>query len=89
MTLSRQLIVEGRGLTTFICTKDVKKAFEHIDRIKAGQVQANMVTTEIQVPFGDMKETSSGYREQSKIAVDLFAQSKTVYINCTGQEKGK
>ncbi len=59
------------------------------DRIKAGKVQVNMVTTEIQVPFGDMKETSSGCREQSKIAVGLFAQSKAFYINYTGQEKGK
>jgi aldehyde dehydrogenase (NAD+) len=36
---------------------------------------------EYQVPFGGMKESSSGSREQGKAAREFFTQWKTVYLD--------
>jgi len=35
---------------------------------------------ELHVPFGGMKASSSGPREQGKAAREFFTQSKTVYV---------
>jgi len=36
---------------------------------------------EYQAPFGGMRESSSGSREQGKVAGDFFMQWKTVYVD--------
>ena len=36
---------------------------------------------EYHVPFGGVKESSSGSREQGKAAREFFNESKTVYMN--------
>ena len=53
------------------------------DRIEAGVVKINGETAglEPQVPFGGMKSSSSGYREQGKAAIEFFTQTKTIYVD--------
>jgi acyl-CoA reductase-like NAD-dependent aldehyde dehydrogenase len=51
--------------------------------IKAGIVHVNSQTAgaECHVPFGGMKDSSSGTREQEKAALEFFSQLKTVYFD--------
>jgi aldehyde dehydrogenase (NAD+) len=55
---------------------------EFVDGIEAGLVHVNSPTVgaEVQVPFGGMKDSSTGTREQGRVAVDFYTQIKTVYL---------
>ncbi len=70
------------GLSASICTRDISRAMEFADRIQAGLVHVNSPTVgaEVQVPFGGMKASSTGTREQGRVAVDFYTQIKTVYL---------
>lgn len=70
------------GLSASICTRDISRAMEFVDRIEAGLVHINSPTAgaEVQVPFGGMKDSSTGTREQGKVAVDFYTETKTVYL---------
>jgi len=70
------------GLSAGIFTSNLNLAMEFANNINAGIVKINGETAgvEPQVPFGGMKESSSGAREQGKAAVEFFTQTKTVYI---------
>ena len=41
---------------------------------------------EFQAPFGGMRQSSSGSREQGKVARDFFTQWKTVYLDAPPAE---
>jgi acyl-CoA reductase-like NAD-dependent aldehyde dehydrogenase len=71
------------GLTAALFTRDLGKALRFADDIRAGVVKVNQETAglEFQVPFGGMGESSSGSREQGKVARDFFTQWKTVYLD--------
>jgi len=71
------------GLSASIVTRDLRRTFEYIHRIQAGLVHVNAQTAgaEVQVPFGGYKGSSTGIREQGKVAVDFFTQIKTVYLH--------
>jgi aldehyde dehydrogenase (NAD+) len=71
------------GLSASIVTRDLRRTFEYIGRIQAGLVHVNAQTAgaEVQVPFGGYKVSSTGTREQGKVAVDFFTQTKTVYLH--------
>ena len=70
------------GLSASICTRDLTRAMEFIDRIEAGLVHVNSPTVgaEVQVPFGGMKDSSTGTREQGRVAIDFYTEIKTVYL---------
>jgi aldehyde dehydrogenase (NAD+) len=70
------------GLSAGIFTSNLNLAMDFANKINAGIVKINGETAgvEPQVPFGGMKESSSGAREQGKSAVDFFTQIKTVYV---------
>lgn len=70
------------GLSAGIFTSNLNLAMEFANNINAGIVKINGETAgvEPQVPFGGMKESSSGAREQGKAAVEFFTHTKTVYI---------
>jgi aldehyde dehydrogenase (NAD+) len=70
------------GLSAAICTRDITRAMEFVDRIEVGLVHVNSPTVgaEVQVPFGGMKDSSTGTREQGRVAVDFYTQIKTVYL---------
>lgn len=70
------------GLSASICTQNISRAMEFVDRIEAGLVHVNSPTVgaEVQVPFGGMKDSSTGTREQGRVAVDFYTELKTVYL---------
>ena len=71
------------GLSAGIFTKDLNSVLDFADRIEAGIVKINGETAglEPQVPFGGMKSSSTGNREQGKAAIEFFTQSKTIYVD--------
>ncbi|WP_458413162.1 aldehyde dehydrogenase family protein [Schinkia sp. CFF1] len=71
------------GLSASLFTTNLDKAFHFIKHIDAGMVQINGETggAEPQAPFGGMKESSSGSREQGQAAIEFFTAYKTVAIS--------
>ncbi|MFB6466990.1 aldehyde dehydrogenase family protein [Cytobacillus sp. Hz8] len=71
------------GLSASLFTKDLKKSLDFVRNSEVGMVQINGETggAEPQAPFGGMKESSSGTREQGQAAVEFFTAYKTVSIN--------
>src|ERR1035437_264247 len=70
------------GLSASLFTRDLDKAFRFAADSATGLVKVNQETTntEIHIPFGGVKDSSSGAREQGKTARDFFTERKTVYI---------
>ncbi len=71
------------GLTASLFTGDLGTALRFARDIRAGVVKINEESAgvEFQVPFGGMKGSSSGSREQGKVAREFFSEWKTVYMN--------
>ncbi|HLV86252.1 MAG TPA: aldehyde dehydrogenase family protein [Candidatus Sulfotelmatobacter sp.] len=71
------------GLSASVFTNDLNRAMQFVRGLRAGVVKVNQETAglEFQVPFGGMGDSSSGSREQGKVARDFFTQWKTVYID--------
>jgi acyl-CoA reductase-like NAD-dependent aldehyde dehydrogenase len=42
---------------------------------------------EAQLPFGGMKGTGVGSREQGKAALEFFTELKTTYLDYTGKKR--
>ena len=71
------------GLSASLFTNDLREALRFASEIRAGVVKVNQESAgvEFQAPFGGMKESSSGPREQGKAAREFFTQWKTVYLD--------
>jgi acyl-CoA reductase-like NAD-dependent aldehyde dehydrogenase len=71
------------GLSASLFTRDVRSALRYIRGIKAGLVRVNGDTTGVDphAPFGGMKGSSSGTREQGGAAREFYTEIKTVQIN--------
>ena len=71
------------GLTAALFTRDLGTALRFAREARAGVVKVNQESAglEFQVPFGGMRQSSSGSREQGKVARDFFTQWKTVYLD--------
>jgi aldehyde dehydrogenase (NAD+) len=71
------------GLSASLFTRDLGRALAFAREIQAGVVKVNQESAgvELQVPFGGYKASSSGSREQGKVARDFFTQWKTVYLD--------
>jgi aldehyde dehydrogenase (NAD+) len=69
-----------------MCTRDVSKAFKAMERITAGIVYINVGTVgaEVHLPFAGTRGTDSGHREEGQVALDSYAEWKTVYIDYSG-----
>ena len=72
------------GLSASICTKDLSRALEYVQRAEAGVIMVNLPSAgiEYQIPFGGVKDSSSGPREQGGAAVEFYTETKTVYVKC-------
>jgi acyl-CoA reductase-like NAD-dependent aldehyde dehydrogenase len=77
------------GLSSSIFTTDAGTVFRFADRIETGIVHINSGTPggEAQLPFGGMKGTGVGPREQGAAALEFFTELKTVYVDYTGQSR--
>ncbi len=71
------------GLSATIFTRDLRAALRYIDRIHVGLVRVNGDTTGVDphAPFGGMKGSSSGSREQGPAAREFYTEIKTVQVN--------
>jgi acyl-CoA reductase-like NAD-dependent aldehyde dehydrogenase len=70
------------GLSASLFTRDVKSALTYVRRIGAGLVRVNGDTTGVDphAPFGGVKGSSSGSREQGPAAREFYTEIKTVQI---------
>jgi aldehyde dehydrogenase (NAD+) len=77
------------GLTSSIYTRDVSRMFRYIDEIETGMTHVNSPTLggEAQLPFGGMKATGVGPREQGVEVFDFYTETKVVYIDYTGAKR--
>lgn len=74
------------GLSASLFTRDLGRALSFARDVQAGVVKINQESAgiEFQAPFGGYKESSTGSREQGKVAREFFTQWKTVYIDPPG-----
>ena len=74
------------GLTSSIYTNDAGRIFDFCERIETGMVHVNSPTMggEAQIPFGGMKSSGIGEREQGPSALDFYTDVKVIDIDFTG-----
>ncbi|HYP54427.1 MAG TPA: aldehyde dehydrogenase family protein [Pyrinomonadaceae bacterium] len=77
------------GLSSSIFTNDAARIFRFIDEIETGMTHVNSPTTggEAHVPFGGIKSTGIGEREQGSTALDFYTELKVVYVDYTGRKR--
>ncbi len=72
------------GLSASIVTRDMKKAMTYAERIEAGVVKINQISTglALQAPFGGVKKSSTdSFKEQGANAIEFYTRIKTVYLD--------
>ncbi|MDA1272622.1 MAG: aldehyde dehydrogenase family protein [Verrucomicrobia bacterium] len=72
------------GLSASVVTRDIKKAMLYADRIEAGVVKINQISTglALQAPFGGVKGSSTdSFKEQGAGAIEFYSRIKTVYLD--------
>lgn len=72
------------GLSASIVTRDLKKAMLYTERIQAGVVKVNQISTglALQAPFGGVKKSSTdSFKEQGPGAIEFYTRLKTVYLD--------
>ena len=71
------------GLTAGIATRSLARATKFRRASRSGCVMVNLPTagTDYHVPFGGVRQSSYGPREQGRYAVEFYTQVKTSYIH--------
>ncbi len=71
------------GLSASLFTRDIGAALKYIQRIDVGLVRINGDTTGVDphAPFGGMKGSSSGSREQGTAAREFYTETKTIQVH--------
>ena len=74
------------GLSSSIYTRDLTNAFEYVNTVETGMVHINAPTLggEVHLPFGGLKSSGVGHREQGVEAVEFFSEVITVYVDYAG-----
>src|SRR6266571_5121457 len=77
------------GLSSSIFTNDAARIFRFVDEIETGMTHINSPTTggEAHIPFGGIKGTGIGEREQGSTALDFYTELKVVYVDYTGRKR--
>lgn len=77
------------GLSSSVYTRDVGRMFRYIDTVQTGILHVNSATIggEAQVPFGGLKDTGIGGREQGTTMLDFFTEWQSIYIDHTGSRR--
>ncbi len=70
------------GLSASLQTTSVSRVFEYVNRAEAGLLTVNLPSAgvEYQLPFGGMKDSSFGPKEQGPAALEFYSDYKTVYL---------
>jgi aldehyde dehydrogenase (NAD+) len=71
------------GLSASLFTRDLRAAYEYMQQIEVGLVRVNGDTTGVDphAPFGGLKGSSSGSREQGPAAREFYTEIKTVQVH--------
>ena len=71
------------GLSTGICTRSMAAAERFKQASRAGMVMVNLPTAGVDyhVPFGGIKASSYGAREQGSYAAEFYTTVKTAYVS--------
>ena len=77
------------GLSSSVYTRDLTQGFKYVNSVEAGMVHINAPTLggEVHLPFGGLKGSGVGHREQGTEAVDFFSEIITVYIDYEGEPR--
>jgi aldehyde dehydrogenase (NAD+) len=77
------------GLSSSIFSNDATRIFRFVDQIETGMTHINSPTTggEAHIPFGGIKGTGIGDREQGSTALDFYTELKVVYVDYTGRKR--
>jgi len=77
------------GLSSSIFTNDAARIFRFVDEIETGMTHINSSTVggEAHIPFGGIKATGIGDREQGSTALDFYTDLKVVYVDYTGRKR--
>ena len=70
------------GLSASIYTNDQKKAHHFLENIESGMAHVNSpsVSNESNMPFGGIKNSGFGPRENGETNIDFFTEQKSMYI---------
>ena len=70
------------GLSASLFTRDLDRALYYIRHMEAGLVRVNEESAgvEFQAPFGGVKESSYGPREQGRAAIEFYTESRTITV---------
>ncbi len=71
------------GLSASLFSSNIHRAMSYVERIEAGMIRVNADTTGVDPysPFGGVKKSSYGPREQGPAARQFYTESATVQIN--------
>jgi acyl-CoA reductase-like NAD-dependent aldehyde dehydrogenase len=74
------------GLSGSLFTRDLGAALDAVEHFEVGMLHINSESAgaDPHVPFGGMKQSGSGAREQGRAAREFFTHSKTVYLRPMG-----
>ncbi|MEO8649264.1 MAG: aldehyde dehydrogenase family protein, partial [Acidobacteriota bacterium] len=77
------------GLSSSVFTNDANNIYRFIDDIETGMTHVNSPTTggEAHIPFGGVKNTGLGAREQGSTSLDFYTELKVVYVDYTGRKR--
>lgn len=77
------------GLSSSIFTSDANTVFRFVDEIETGITHINSPTTggEAHIPFGGVKKTGLGPREQGSASLEFYTELKVVYVDYTGRKR--
>lgn len=74
------------GLSSSVYTTDLRKAFQYVNTVETGMVHINSPTLggEVHLPFGGLKSSGVGHREQGVEAIEFFSEIITIYVDYSG-----
>jgi aldehyde dehydrogenase (NAD+) len=77
------------GLSSSVFTNDTNMVYRFVDEIETGMTHINSPTTggEAHIPFGGVKNTGLGAREQGSTSLDFYTELKVVYVDYTGRKR--
>lgn len=77
------------GLSSSIFSNDANDIFRFVKDIESGMTHVNSPTTggEAHIPFGGIKSTGIGPREQGSTSLDFYTELKVVYVDFTGRKR--
>lgn len=77
------------GLSSSIFSNDYNSITKFVNEIESGMTHINSPTTggEAHIPFGGIKGSGIGPREQGSVALDFYSEMKVVYVDHTGRKR--